>query len=109
MFCVKNMTKLPDLTVSDINDNCVCILGWVKFSEWKKQFVVVAKYVEDPKKMFFTLFKLNCFAKLLLQQDICLKSASYPLLPGLVRPNIKTNSGSSKNACTFNKYVLEGL
>ena len=28
-------------------------LGWVKFSEWKKQVVVVAKYVEDPKLNIF--------------------------------------------------------
>ena len=33
-----------------------CTIGWVKFSEWKKQFVVVAKYVEDPKKMIFYSF-----------------------------------------------------
>ena len=33
-----------------------CTIGWVKFSEWKKQFVVVAKYVEDPKKNIFYSF-----------------------------------------------------
>ena len=53
------------------------------------------------KKLVFTLFKLNCFAKLLLQQDICLKSASYPLLPGLVMPNIETNSVNSKKRLHF--------
>ena len=28
-------------------------IGWVKFSEWKKQVLVVAKYVEDPKLTIF--------------------------------------------------------
>ena len=78
-----------------------CTLGWVKFSEWKKKFVVVAKFVEDPKKICFSLFNLNCFAKLLLQQDICFKSASYPLLPGLVRLNIENNSANSKKRLHF--------
>ena len=81
------------------------------FQNGKKQFVVVAKYVEDPKKIFFTLFKLNCFAKLLLQQDICLKSASYPYpqLPGIVRLNIEKILPTPTKACTFNKYVFKGL
>ena len=53
--------------------------------------------------------KLNCFAKLLPQQDICLKSSSYPLLPGLVRPNIEFLLAKYKKACTFNKHVFRGF
>ena len=79
------------------------------FQNGKIQVVEVAKYVEDPKQNFFSLFKLNCFAKLLLRQDICLKSASYPLLLGLVRSNIEKISANSKNTCTFNKYAFRGF
>ena len=49
------------------------------------------------------------FAKLLLQQDICLKSSPYPVLLCLVRPNIEKCQPNPKNACTINKYVLRGF
>ena len=67
----------------------------------KKQVVVVAKYIEEPKLIIFNLFKLNCFAKRLLQQAICLISSSYPLLPGLVRPNKENIFSKSKKRLHF--------
>ena len=67
----------------------------------EKQVVIVAKYIEDPKVIIFNLFKLNSFAKTLLQQAFCIKSSSYPLLPGLVRPNKEKNSVKSKKRLHF--------
>ena len=37
----QEMTELP------------CTVGWVKFSEWKKQVMEVEKYVKDPKLTIF--------------------------------------------------------
>ena len=45
--------KVP---VDTIQDTTHYTVGWVKFSEWKKQVVVVAKYIEDPKIIFFKSF-----------------------------------------------------
>ena len=76
-------------------------VGRVKFSEWKNTSCGNCKICKRPLKIIFTLCRLNCVAKLLQQQDICLKSSSYPLLPGLVRPNIENISAKSKKRLHF--------
>ena len=47
---------------------------------------------------------------MLLQQDICLKSSSYLLLPGLVRPNKENNFWQiQKTPALLINMFLEGL
>ena len=43
---------------------------------------------------------------MLLQQAICLKSSSYPLLPGLVRPNKEKISAKFKKRLHFKKIMF---
>ena len=56
-------------------------LGWVKFSEWKKQVVVVDKLIN-----FFNRFKLNCFAETLILYSK-LFAIKIIVLPTVARPS----------------------